>query len=112
MDDYSLFVDYSLSQCLKEDFSNKKKVRQNNQAANKLQKLQKKMLQGDFENTLARLLHHQDARVQINAAVLCYKANAFTNEAIQILRNIVANCDDPIVAFNAEMVLKEHFQIK
>ena len=47
-DYYNLFIQLSLQQCLKNDYSDKEKVKKHNKATKKLQLIQKEMKQVDW----------------------------------------------------------------
>ena len=65
---YELFVDYSMQQCLKNDYADKSKVKKHNYALAQLQKLKKTMCQNESLDIIELLLLHEDDRVRLNAA--------------------------------------------
>ena len=106
-DYYSLFIELSLQQCAKNDFTNKFKVRHHNAALRKLKQLQTEMMQNDCEEILHMLLSHKDNRVRVNAADLCLQMNILVKQAVLVLENIAEISDDPTMCFSAEMLLKD-----
>lgn len=105
-DYYSLFVELSLQQCTKNDYTNKKKVKVHNTSFKKLQRLQEEMQKTDCINILSMLLLHNDNRVKLNAASLCLKMGVLVDKAVLTLKNIIDSSDDSTICFSAKMILQ------
>lgn len=105
-DYYNLFVELSLQQCTMHDYSDKKKVKRHNAAAQKLDLLQAEMKEIDCTNLLNELLRHDDDRVKLNAASLCLSKGILINEAKQTLNRIINFSEDSTMCFCAKMILQ------
>ncbi len=105
-DYYNAFVQLSMQQCTKNDYEDKKKVKQHNAALKKLQHLQFKMKEFDCTEILNMLLFHEDDRVKMNAASLCLQIGVLTDRAEMILKNIIETSEDSTICFSAKMILK------
>ena len=103
---FNLFIQLSLEQCTKDEYTDRKKVRRHNHAMKKMEKLQNEMAKLGCCNMLCTLLCHQDDRVKINAASMCLKLNIFTNEAMSTLKDIIEVSDDPTTCLSAKMLLQ------
>lgn len=106
-DYYSLFVELSLQQCAKNDYKDKSKVNAHNIAFTKLERLKRKIREGQNEDILLKLLSHEDNRVKINAASLCLQMNVFLEQSVTVLKKIITDSDDSTICFAAKMILKE-----
>ena len=96
-DYYNLFINLSLQQCAKNDYSDKQKVEVHNKASKKLRELQTEMNKIDSTEILFMLLSHEDDRVKINAASLCLQMT---------LKNIVDFSKDSTMRFPAKILLQ------
>lgn len=103
---YSSFVELSLQQCAKSDYSNKQKVKAHNTASKKLKLLQTEMEKNDSKELLCMLLSHEDDRVKINAASMCLQMNIIVDKAVYTLEKIVVFSDDSTMSFAAKMILQ------
>lgn len=106
-DYYSLFVKLSLQQCRKEDYVDKRKVRQHNAAVEKLISLEKEMKNIDCTAVLKELLQHDDERVKINAATFCIQIGVLLDEAKKILIEVSSSSLDSTMQFCADMILQQ-----
>ena len=106
-DYYNLFVQFSLQQCLQNDYADKQKVRVHNIASKKIQKLQKEMSQIDCLDIVNLLLCHNDDRVKINAASLCVQMRILVETASITLKNIISLSNDPTISLAAKMILNQ-----
>ena len=106
-DYYNLFVQLSLEQCLKDDYTDKAKVRAHNGAMDKMIKLQEEVSQIDCSDLLCTLLSHQDDRVKVNASSMCLKYNICVDVAVATLKNVMEFSDDGTLSFAAEMLLQK-----
>ena len=107
---YNLFVKLSLQQCTKNDYTNKLRVKKHNESAKKLKKLCDEMMQNISEDILYALLNHEDDRVKINASSLCLQTGILIDQAILILKKIIAESDDSTICFSAKMLLKKRLE--
>ena len=105
-DYYDLFIELSLQQCSKIDYSNKEKVKIHNSASKKLRKLQEEMKHSLSEEMLCKLLRHEDDRVKINAAYFCLRSEILIEQANLTLKKVVEASDDPTLCFTAKMLLE------
>lgn len=106
-DDAALFVELSLQQCKQDDYGNRAKVRKHNAAWKKLLKLEEKMRQNGDEDTLHRLLEHEDERVKANAAAFCLQSRILVDKSVAILKELRDTSNDWTVAFSAKMLLRK-----
>lgn len=106
-DYYSLFVELSLQQCTKNDYTNKLKVEAHNAASKKLRQLQDEMKQNYSEETLHMLLNHEDDRVKVNAASFCLQREVLVEPAVLALKKIIDVSDDSTICFSARMLLQQ-----
>lgn len=107
-DYYNLFVNLSLQQCTKNDYTNKFRVDAHNKATKKLICLQSEMKKEDCMDTLRMLLNHNDDRVVINAAATCLQMNILVNQAISALERIIDSSGDPTICLSAKMLLRQN----
>lgn len=107
-DYYNLFVNLSLQQCTKNDYTNKLGVDAHNRATKKLICLQSEMKKEDCTDTLCMLLNHNDDRVVINAAATCLQMNTLVNQAISVLERIIDSSGDPTICLSAKMLLRQN----
>lgn len=105
-DYYNLFINLSLQQCAKNDYSDKQKVEVHNKASKKLRELQTEMNKIDSTEILFMLLSHEDDRVKINAASLCLQMNVLVDKAVLTLKNIVDFSKDSTMRFPAKILLQ------
>lgn len=104
---YCLFVELSLQQCTKNDYTDKKKLKAHNAASKKLKQLEAEMREDNCEDILYKLLSHEDDRVKINAASLCLQMNVLVSHAECVLQSIIDSSDDSTLCFSAEMILQQ-----
>ena len=109
-DNYKLFIELSLQQCTQNDYADKVKVRVHNEASKKLYKLKSKIKENCDSEMLRMLLNHEDERVIINAASLCLEMCVYSEEAVKILKDVIAFSKDSTLAFAAKNILNEHFK--
>lgn len=107
-DYYNLFVELSLQQCIKNDYTNKLKVKKHNAASKKLNKLQDEMKQNISEDTMHALLNYEDDRVKVNAASFCLRFGFLVEESILTLKKIVVDSNDSTICFSAKMLLQKY----
>ena len=105
-DYYSLFVELSLQTCTKNDYADKQKVKKNNTAFKKLNKLQDEMKQNVNEEIWCALLDHEDDRVKVNAAAFCLQSKILVEQATFALEKVIDVSDDWSICLSAEMLLK------
>ena len=94
---YEEFVHYSMLTCCKAyEHLDKKRIRENNRAMDKLLKLQKKMFaeEGHCKELALRLLNHEDVKVQLNAGAYCLMACVNKMQAVQVLQHIKSHSND------------------
>lgn len=106
MEYYDLFIKLSLQLCTKEDYIDKRKVKQHNVAMKKLEHLRKEIKQQNNYEALNSLLKHKDERVRLNAASWCVKEGVFVDQAVSVLELIMNDCTDETFSFTAEILLK------
>ena len=106
-DYYQLFIDLCLQQCTKDDFADPQKIKAHNLAINKLYKLQSEMKKTDCKGMLKMLLSHEDDRVRLKSAAMCWQDNILVDDAILALRQVVDTSEDSTLSFSAEMLLKK-----
>lgn len=108
MKDYcSMFVDLCLKQCTEDDYDDRSKVKIHNAAYKQLWKLQNEMKQIDCTEMLTTLLEHEDERVKIGAATMCFKEQILVETAKSVLMEILQNTKDKTFAFNAKLLLEQ-----
>jgi len=105
-DYYKLFIDLSLQQCLKDDYTDKEKVKAHNKASKKMRQLQKEMKQNDCSDILCDLLEYQDDRVKVNAVFLCLQMDIHREKASQTAREIIVGSSDSTIIFSAKTALQ------
>ena len=104
---YNTFVELSTQQCLKNDYKDSQKVKKHNDAYGKLLKLMDVMSEENCDTVLDELLVHNDDRVRINAALLCFQTNVHKDKAIQVLKRIVESSNDSTIVFSAKNLLNK-----
>ena len=107
-DYYNLFVELSLQQCTKDEYTNKQRVKKHNTASKQLKQLQAEMKSNDSKEILFMLLNHKDDRVKVNAASLCLQINVLVDEAIHVLKEIIAFSNDSTICFSAKTLLQKY----
>lgn len=107
-DYYSLFIDLSKQQCTASDYINKKRIKEHNEAAKQIKKLQFEIDSKEALNVLDILLEYDDERVKINAASICLEKGIFVEKASCVLKRIESCSEDHSLAFSAKMLLKMH----
>lgn len=105
-DYYNSFVNLSLQQGSKNDYSDKAKLKMHNAASKQLQQLQNIMKESDCTEVLCKLLSHEDERVRINAASLCLQMGVLIEKTNCVLRNIMDSSDDATMRFSAKIILQ------
>ena len=106
-DYYNLIVELSVQQCfLKEDYADKKKLRQHDKAVIKIIKLRNEMKQCDCDEILRKLLSHEDDRVRYSAGGICLYNDVLINEAEAVLKKLMESSSYPLLRFHAELSLK------
>ena len=107
-DYYNLFLELSLQQCIKNDYTNKLKVKKHNAAAKKLNKMHEEMMQNISDDKLCVLLNHEDDRVKVNAASFCLRSHVLIEQSIFTLKKIIDVSDDSTICFSAKMLLQKY----
>jgi len=107
-DYYNLFVELSLQQCTKNDYTNKQKVKKHNVASKKINKLQDEMMRDISDDTLCALLNYEDDRVKLNAVSFCLNSEVLVEQSILTLKKIIADSDDSSIRFSAKMLLQKY----
>ncbi len=105
-DYYNTYIKLCLQLSLKDDYADRKNVKKHNAAMDKLMKLEEEMTGFDSSDIMLRLMHHEDDRVRIGASSFCLKQDILTDEAINVLTDVIKTSSDPTLRFDAEMVLK------
>ena len=105
-DYYSLFVDLSRQQCTASDYIDKNRIKEHNEAAKQIKKLQFEMESKGGLDVLDALLDHEDERVKINAASICLEKGVFVEKASYELKKIESCSEDHSLAFSATILLK------
>ena len=109
MKDYrNLFIELSLQQCTKDDYTDKLKIKKHNAACKKLKILQEEMRQHIHEDVFLSLLDHEDDRVKINAAAFCLQLGILVEKSILTLKKLIDTPDDSTICFSAKMLLQKH----
>ena len=102
---YLHFIELSLLQCTKNDYSDKLKVKAHNQALGKLSILKEKMKENLDLDKMEVLLEHSDERVVINAASFCLEIGAHKDKSCIVLKKIIEASKDETFVFAARNVL-------
>ena len=102
---YLHFIELSLLQCTKNDYSDKLKVKAHNQALGKLSILKEKMKENLDLDEMKVLLEHSDERVVINAASFCLEIGAHKDKSCIVLKKIIEASKDETFVFAARNVL-------
>ena len=102
---YLHFIELSLLQCTKNDYSDKLKVKAHNQALGKLSILKEKMKENLDLEEMQLLLNHKDEIVVVNAAVFCLEIGVCKEKALEKLKIIIESSVDTMIVFTAKNIL-------
>ena len=111
-DYYNIIVELCGKLCYKDDYGCKEKVRAHNRAMTKLFKLDKELNTPEGSEILMKLLYHENDHVILSAAMLCLKLKIHPKETLERMIYVKDNSKDSIVAFEAEMMIRERHNIK
>ena len=101
---YSAFVKLCKQTCTMNDYADKKKIRQNNNAFKKLRMLEKQLTDKNIA-VIEELLLEDDERVQLSAAATCLRTGCYCDEAREVLERIKKESSDKTFRFAAEQLL-------
>ena len=99
------FILLSNQRCSRDEYKQKKRVREHNRAMTKLLALNKIMYaqEGHSESIACTLLKHPSEKVQLSAAAYCLRAGILEQEARIVLSNIERNSCDKILSLDASL---------
>lgn len=105
---YSIFVQYCMRMCSGDDYTQKKRIKEHNEAIDQLNKLRCQMHAepGHCSETLLLLLNHEEEKVRLGASAHCLAMNIHTTLAIQKLQELVATSKDWSLSSAADNLLK------